>query len=643
MAPQSDSVTYFGTDEPTQAERRFSAGALTLILSDGAIRCLSWHGTEVVRGIACPVRDANWATYTSVLADEKITESQDEFEIAQVRLIAGGSLRVILFFKGHSDGTFIATTEMLARAEFITNRAGFTLLHPLRDVVGSPLSIIHPNGSVTSSRFPLLISPEQVAAGIAGLRYCVNGIDTDLTFQGEVFEMEDQRNWSDASFKTYCRPLSLPIPYRLSVGEIQRQKIHVRLAGTPPGKAASATARPAGTIELQACAGNVPHIAVAIDVGAVPDQAAQTCARLINPRILQLRVTPETARRVCQCARKLNFAFPAEFELEIVVPATGDPELSIASVAAECKKASLTVTRVLALPESYLRSYQPGGPWPVGPTPQDLLEHARRSFPESEIGSGVLTYFTELNRCRPAAAMCDYIGHGVTAITHAADDRSVIESLEGLSHIFRSAGALAGEQDYRLGLVAIGMRSNPYGSGVMENSQQNRIAMAEADPRQRGLFAAAWAVGVVAATEGHKVSSLALSALVGPFGAIHRREAWAQPGYQESGTAMVYPIFHVLRFMSAMGGAPRLSMRSAGNGIVGVASRDHSRVRLIIANLGADVFHVCLSHEAEFRSINADNFQSAIHDPQWLDTGEADRGSNVTLTPLGVAFVTMVM
>jgi hypothetical protein len=229
----------------------------------------------------------------------------------------------------------------------------------------------------------------------------------------------------------------------------------------------------------------------------------------------------------------------------------------------------------------------------------------------------------------------------VTAVTHAADDRSVIECLEGLSHIYRSAGALAGERDYRLGLVAIGMRSNPYGSGVMENNLQNRIAMAGADPRQRGLFAAAWAVGAAAATEGHKVSSLALSALVGPFGAIHRREAWAQPGYQETGTGTVYPIFHVLRFMSLMGGAPRLPVRSAGNGIVGVASQDHSHIRLIVANLGTDVSHVRLPHDSEIRSLNTDNFLSAIHDPQWLDTGEADRGSNVALPPLGVAFIHM--
>src|SRR6185437_1100903 len=249
MAPQPDSVIYFGTDEPSQVERRFSAGALTLVLSDGAIRGLSWHETEVVRGIACPVRDANWATHTSVLADEKIAESPNEFEISQIRLVADGALRVNLVFKGHSDGTFIATTEMSARDEFITNRAGFTLLHPLRDVVGTPLGIIHLDGSVTSSRFPVLISPEQVAAGIAGLRYCVDGINTEIAFQGEVFEMEDQRNWSDASFKTYCRPLSLPFPYRLSAGETQRQKIHVRLAGNPRGNAESA--RSSATLELQ--------------------------------------------------------------------------------------------------------------------------------------------------------------------------------------------------------------------------------------------------------------------------------------------------------------------------------------------------------------------------------------------------------
>jgi hypothetical protein len=632
-------LVYFGTDQPVEAERTFSAGAMALGFSDGLIRQLSWHGIEVVRGIACPIRDADWATLATVLVDESITETPDEFEISQVRLASDGAVRITLLFKGNASGTFHAAAEMSASREFITNRAGFTLLHPLRGVAGTPVAVTHPHGSTSSCEFPLLISPDQPASDISGLRHSVDGIDTEITFQGEVFEMEDQRNWSDSSFKTYCRPLSLPRPYRLDAGVIQRQEIHIRLRGTAPSRPAPTSGL--SPLELKAVAENVPHIAVAIDDGAIPTRNEQKIARTINPKILQLRVRPENATAVCESARSIIAASPAEIELEIVVPSTEDPEKSLARVAAECKSTSLAVARVLALPESYLRSYQPAGPWPAGPKPEDVWALARKSFPEAKIGGGVLTYFTELNRCRPQNSTCDYIAHGSTAITHSADDVSVIESLEGVSDIFKSARAIAQGRDYRLGLVGIGMRSNPYGSGVVENSQQDRIAMAAADPRQRGLFAGAWAIGAMAATEGHKVLSLALSAFVGPFGIVHRREPWVQPIYQKGSADMVYPLFHVVRFLSAMGGAQRLAFPALGNGIVGVAARMSSGVRLLLANLGPGASRIRLPHEAEVRCLDAQSFSSAIHDPQWLDTSKPDHIPEIALRPLDVAFVNM--
>jgi hypothetical protein len=634
-----DNLIYFGTAEPIPGTREFSAGALRLHLSDGAVRHLSWHGVEVVRGIACPIRDANWATCPSLLTDESIAESADEFEISQTRLVADGALRVALVFKGRSDGTFSATAEMSASREFVTNRAGFTLLHPLRNVAGTPLGITHPDGSATSSHFPLLISPDQVASDISGLRHAVDGIETEITFRGEVFEMEDQRNWSDASFKTYCRLLSLPRPYRLVAGETQRQKVHIRLGGMPAQKTQTAKTSTPAALEFKAGSETVPRLAVAMDDGTIPDARMHTYCRLLAPKILQLRVTPQIALSVCESAKSLVAASPAEIELEIVVPSADDPRISLARVAAACKSASLTAARVLALPESYLHSYQPAGPWPAGPTPQHLCQHAREVFPEAEIGGGVLTYFTELNRCRPDLALCDYVLHGSTAITHAADDGSVIESLEGLSHGYASGRALAGDRAYRLSLTAIGMRSNPYGSGVVENLQQSRIAMADADPRQRGLFAAAWAVGAVAATAGYGVSSLALSAFVGPFGAIHSCESWPQPLYQESSADMVYPVFHVIRCLSAMGSAVRLSLQGIGNGIVGVAAKKPSRVWLVLANLGTEIARVRLPHAAEIRILNADSFEAATRNPDWLDMSEPYRGSDVALDPLSVAFL----
>jgi hypothetical protein len=52
--------------------------------------------------------------------------------------------------------------------------------------------------------------------------------------EGDIFEMEDQRNWSDLSYKTYCTPLALPFPVTLEAGTKIRQKITLRLLGNPP-------------------------------------------------------------------------------------------------------------------------------------------------------------------------------------------------------------------------------------------------------------------------------------------------------------------------------------------------------------------------------------------------------------------------
>jgi hypothetical protein len=500
------------------------------------------------------------------------------------------------------------------------------------------MQVQHPDSATSSLQFPSLISPDQPAADIAGIRLAVDGIGVEIAFRGEVFEMEDQRNWSDASFKTYCRPLALPRPYRLRSGETQRQEIHIALQGVPAHTAEQTRATP--VLALDAAAGTVPQIAIVLDEGSAP--VSNEIARLLNPKILQLRVRPETAAAICGRASAILTAAPAEIELEVVVPAADDPQTALARVADECKKASFKVARVLALPEPYLLSYQPGGLWPSGPAPQDLWPHVRNAFPQAGIGGGVLTYFTELNRCRPPASGCDYIAHGSTAITHAADDGSVLESLEGLGHVFRSGRAIAQDRDYRLGLIAIGMRTNPYGAGVMENSRQNRIAMAGADPRQRGLFAAAWAVGAVAATQGHTVSSMALSAFTGAFGIIHRCEPWAQPIYdQVNGAGLVFPLFHVVRFLSVLGGAERLTLPDLGNGIACVAARTVSGVRLVLANLGTGQAQVRLPRAADVRLLDGKSFSAAIRDPQWLNASQADQATEITLGPLDVAFLTL--
>src|SRR5699024_10291176 len=147
-----------------------------------------------------------------------------------------------------------------------------------------------------------------------------------------------------------------------------------------------------------------------------------------------------------------------------VTPNAANQLAPLTTLADELSDQSISLTGVLALPADYLKSYQPDAKWPTGAFPQDAIAAARKAFPQTLVGDGMLTYFTEFNRCRPDPDTIDFISHATTPIVHAAHDISVMESLQSLRHVFGSCQALAPGKPYKLGMSAIGMWANPYGN-----------------------------------------------------------------------------------------------------------------------------------------------------------------------------------
>lgn len=484
---------------PDGPARAFTCGALTFRLESGALRRLCFDGVEVVRLVDAPIRDADWRTLPVGETDGDCTEEE-------------GRLRIVRRFRS-DDGTFdgsmtlearggAATAEvvldlaLMATRATVVNRAGFVLLHPLRGVTGSALRVRHPDGRTSETRFPARISPAQPVSDIAGLAHEVQGVAVDIDFAGDTFEMEDQRNWTDASFKTYCRPLARPRPYDLEAGEVVRQRIALTLsrAGTATAPASARTA--ATRVRL-------PEILLAHEPA------------LGGPPSGDLEGLPLAgiALRVDAAAPVFDLPVAAPVTLEIVADGPGDV-LRVARLAAA---AGLRPRRVVALPRSYLASHQPEGPWP-DPRPDALIAEARAAFPGVEIGGGMLTNFTEFNRCPPDPGAIDFATFGTTAIVHAGNDTSVLETLEALPAVFASAVALVPGRPLHLGLVAIGMRSNPYGQAVAPNPEGRRIAMAMADPRQQTPFAAAFAIAAAAAAARGGVASFCPAMAAGPLG-----------------------------------------------------------------------------------------------------------------------------
>ncbi|MGG5819512.1 hypothetical protein [Falsiroseomonas sp. HW251] len=64
------------------------------------------------------------------------------------------------------------------------------------------------------------------------------------------FEMEDQRNWSDASFKTYVGSLLDPWPYRLEPGVARRQRVEVAIMDDGPASPGIATGDATPQLEI---------------------------------------------------------------------------------------------------------------------------------------------------------------------------------------------------------------------------------------------------------------------------------------------------------------------------------------------------------------------------------------------------------
>lgn len=533
---------------------QLQAHGLSALVQDGALRRISFAGIEVVRLIDHPIRDEDWGTMPQVGLSSKQTEASLTRRFKTQNGAIDGKTQVRISRVG--EATILTVTLVLqARRECVLNRAGFVVLHPLAGVAGQALCVRSPQGEVTNTRFPERISAAQPVMNIASLSHNVAGVSVAFDFEGEVFEMEDQRNWTDASFKTYCRPLDLPRPYIVRAGEEVRQKITLTL------RAEGGDGRQAGD-DAPSVKAVMPAIQIAREQALTGSDAPPL--HWLGVQGLQLRLSGDMT---------LPGGLP---DLPITLEIVTGPDFAadLARAAASCSATELVPAAVVALPSPYLQSHQPQGPWPDGPSPTDLIPALRAQFPGVPVGGGMFTNFTEFNRRPPDPSLVDFTTFGTTAIVHAADDMSVLETLEALPQVIASAACLSAGRPMRLGLLSIGMRSNPYGASVAANpGGQERVPMAMEDPRQRTGFAAAFAIGLAAACARGGVASFAPAMTGGPLGMT-----------QEGRTN---PLWHAVGALAALAGA-QVTVTTNASGLTLICGSGRRGIAGVAANLGPD-------------------------------------------------------
>lgn len=533
MASSStDLRTIFGTNEPPVAETRLDAGKMTVRIADGQVASVSWGGREILRGVTYFLRDADWATPLgeTTLKVERQGESELSAKIAGTINAGGIRFDYTMEIEGDATGHLRISTRGTAGSTFRSNRVGLTVLHPL-DCAGEALRVIHSDGSTETGEFPFLISPSQPVFDIAGLAFPLNdreqvAIDFRSTTPDggtQVFEMEDQRNWGDASYKTYVGSLLDPWPFEVADGDVFEQHIEIRVTPAPVAAASvSAPADPAGAGDTGF---RMPAIGVSVPHGRAAEALTNVRALgMFRPAYISAYLRSDAmdpAELAAIGALVETLECPLTLELEV----DGEITRALPHAAAEISRAGLAPEAVLACPEPYLHSYQPNGDWPDVMPLDAFYGKVRDSFPSARIGGGMLTYFTELNRKWPPASGIDYVGHSYCPIVHSADDRTVVQNIDTLAFIAKTVAAGLPEMPYEIVSAQLSMRQNPYGAAPQPNPGNKRIAMAEADPRENGQFAGLWMLDIARVLAGTHASRACFGALSGPaavFSADHK-------------------------------------------------------------------------------------------------------------------------
>ncbi len=383
---------------------RVEAGPLSATLDGLALRWVRWHEVEVLRGIAFVVRDAAWAT--CVPAVEIVARDLRDGEVSlHVRGVIDAPRLVCDVRLSLSLGRIVAHGTARAGQAFASNRTGFVLLYGER-CAGAGVEVEHVDGTNERARFPDRISPHQPFMDVRALTHRpLPGLRVRVRTEGETFEMEDHRNWSDAGFKLYRRPLAEPRPFVIAAGSEVAQRVELTL-----GPAAVA-------------AGRRPRIArgaPAAEVAALPEDAALLLAET------------RTGRDLAAFAALLSHR--------------GRPGAVLLLAGPERHSA---IEALAALPplEAVL----------LADATAAEVRHLRATLPGVRIGAGSADHFVTLNRQPPAAGV-DFVFWGVSATVHATDDASVLETLGTLADQARSARALAPGLPLWVGPIGIGPR-----------------------------------------------------------------------------------------------------------------------------------------------------------------------------------------
>ncbi len=483
-------------------------GGLGADFVDGELRRLRLGSIEIVRRVFVGVRDRSWGSAPGVVSHVSVAGDGEQQSISfsvhhdcgDIAFDWDGRIELVCPADANEiDATVRFEMDGRARKSFQTNRTGICVLHPLASCAGKPLQIAHSDGSKATTEFPKLVRPDAVASDIAELGYePTPGLHVSIGFEGEVFETEDQRNWADGSYKTYCPPLSRRFPYELKAGDRVWQRVVVRVKGRVPDPSASDIV----TLTIGPAAAKFSGIGLSQGVGDAPIPDLSPLA--ISHLRVEVRLRSEDWRALLRESAEQARLLAVPVELVVHLLATGPA--AIAELCAVAVELNIRIIRWLI--------HRDGQPV-ISRGEYDTVTAAIQSIvPDAAVGYGTIGSFAELNRRRPAENV-PLLAWSVCPQVHATDNDTLVESLEGIASAVAAARSFAPNARLALGPVCFWRTPDPFAAG-----NNGAIRPPDPDGRLSTHLGAAWTLGCISALAQAGVDSISLYQTTGAMGVV---------------------------------------------------------------------------------------------------------------------------
>ena len=216
---------------------RVEHGDFTFELARAAVRNVRYKNVQIIDLLYTAIRPWDWSTLDPDQHSEDVKVT-DDICIITIKDLFAGALDARTEITISKDNKFTVAYELRGLAEYSVNRWGICFCLNSADWMGSTVK-----SKGNEYQLPATISPQRVVDGVTqGLFPAANEMLFAATDQrsikvvstGKVLEAEDQRNWTDNTYKIYSGSLSEPRPFVTSAGSLWRQSVTFEIS--PPNK-----------------------------------------------------------------------------------------------------------------------------------------------------------------------------------------------------------------------------------------------------------------------------------------------------------------------------------------------------------------------------------------------------------------------